>query len=222
MPKVISLVLLNKIKIDYEARILNINDLCKKYKISFNTLQKYAKQNYWQRDGIMPINDVIGYKSDQIKEIVETSIQELQRVDNDIEKAKTKIDQDIHRANKGLKFLEDLKTKIERNLLLAEQMTQELLEKPTVSKTVIIDTTIKGIKKITETRSLDGHEKSSIAKIVFDKYKTLYHQQEPQAPAVVINNNNQQMQVSEALKQDLQDLNERLISANIDNLTDEN
>ena len=212
MPKIIPDKVLIKIKQDYQSGQMSLLKIAKKYNISFNSVAKYAKQYQWDTIMTKDLNaTLISHKTNKINNVVQTSLENLEKVNNNIEK-----------TNRGLKFLEDLKSKIEQNLLLAEQMTQELLEKPTVSKTVIIDSSVKGIKKITETRSLDGHEKASLAKIVFDKYKTLYYQQEPQAPAVVINNNNQQMQVSEALKQDLQDLNERLISANIDNLTDEN
>lgn len=215
MPKIITDKTIAKIREDYAKGDLSLIAIAKKYKISFNTLQKYTKEPKW---GERPfINNVIepkkffAYNAERINKVVENSINTLERVNNNIDK-----------TQRGLKFLEDLKSKIEQNLLLAEQMTQELLEKPTVSKTVIIDTSTKGIKKITETRSLDGHEKASVAKIIFDKYKTLCLQNEPQAPAVVINNNNAQMQINETIQKDLEALSEKLIDTNIENLKDEN
>jgi hypothetical protein len=98
-----------------------------------------------------------------------------------------------------------------------------------MNKTTQITKMENGGKKIVETRDRDHHEASSLinslsamTKQDVELMKSMGVVQSEPKPEITINNNNQQMQVSEAVKQDLHTLNTKLIEANIDDITNEN
>jgi hypothetical protein len=206
MPKKISEKTVSKIREDYVMGKESLSAICKKYKISFNTLRKYAEDYKWDDRGsvdkLIEASKLIF--NEKIKAIGDDDKRKL------INKVEKTVLQDIQKQLEVNITLKELQQLVYENQKIGILSTRAMLEKKRISKSVKITTTNKkgefdGEKHIAETRELDGHELASLAKIDIERYKT-FCQLEPETQGITINNHNQQANIDV----DIEKLNQKI------------